>query len=84
MAQKIDITIITPVFDKGKIVFFVASRAHHADIGGLTAGKLKRTHDQRRHSLIHGKNRFDATLLQRGNSNVIIIAKVIFVNVDIL
>ncbi|KAI7876996.1 hypothetical protein K492DRAFT_210021 [Lichtheimia hyalospora FSU 10163] len=35
-----DITIITPVFDKGKIVFFVASRAHHADIGGLTAGSM--------------------------------------------
>lgn len=34
-----DITIITPVFDHGKIVFFVASRAHHADIGGLSAGK---------------------------------------------
>lgn len=66
MTQKIDITIITPVFDKGKIVFFVASRAHHADIGGLTAGKLKHTHDQRHHSLIDGKNRFDATLLQRG------------------
>ncbi|KAI9499601.1 Hydantoinase B/oxoprolinase-domain-containing protein [Zychaea mexicana] len=35
-----DITIITPVFDKSKIVFFVASRAHHADIGGLTAGSM--------------------------------------------
>jgi hypothetical protein len=25
-----DITVITPVFDQGKIVFFVASRGHHA------------------------------------------------------
>jgi 5-oxoprolinase (ATP-hydrolysing) len=35
-----DITIITPVFDKGVIVFFVASRGHHADIGGITAGSI--------------------------------------------
>ena len=28
------------MFDEGKIVFFVASRAHHADIGGLTAGEF--------------------------------------------
>lgn len=35
-----DITVITPVFDHGKIVFFVASRGHHADIGGTTAGSM--------------------------------------------
>lgn len=29
-----DITVITPVFHKGEIIFFVASRGHHADIGG--------------------------------------------------
>lgn len=29
-----DITVITPVFHKGEIVFYVASRGHHADIGG--------------------------------------------------
>lgn len=28
------------MFDNGKIVFFVASRAHHADIGGLSAGSM--------------------------------------------
>ena len=33
-----DVTVITPVFDKAgkKIIFFVASRGHHADIGGTT------------------------------------------------
>lgn len=36
----LDITIITPVFDKGKIVFFVASRGHHADIGGISPGSM--------------------------------------------
>ncbi|WP_163834208.1 hydantoinase B/oxoprolinase family protein [Spartinivicinus ruber] len=37
-----DITVITPVFDKGgqQILFFVASRAHHADIGGVTPGSM--------------------------------------------
>ncbi|KAG7888502.1 hypothetical protein KL936_003714 [Ogataea polymorpha] len=29
-----DITVITPVFHQGEIVFYVASRGHHADIGG--------------------------------------------------
>ncbi len=29
-----DITVITPVFHEGEIVFYVASRGHHADIGG--------------------------------------------------
>jgi 5-oxoprolinase (ATP-hydrolysing) len=28
-----DITVITPVFNDGRIEFFVASRGHHADIG---------------------------------------------------
>jgi 5-oxoprolinase (ATP-hydrolysing) len=35
-----DITVITPVFDHGNIVFFVASRGHHADIGGKRAGSM--------------------------------------------
>jgi 5-oxoprolinase (ATP-hydrolysing) len=35
-----DITVITPVFDKAgaEILFFVGSRGHHADIGGITPG----------------------------------------------
>jgi len=35
-----DITVVTPVFDRAgeKLLFFVASRGHHADIGGLTPG----------------------------------------------
>ncbi len=37
-----DITVITPVFDaKGAdILFYVASRGHHEDIGGLTPGSM--------------------------------------------
>jgi 5-oxoprolinase (ATP-hydrolysing) len=37
-----DLTVITPVFykDQKKPVFFVASRGHHADIGGITPGSM--------------------------------------------
>ena len=37
-----DITVVTPVFDvAGKdILFFVASRGHHEDVGGLTPGSM--------------------------------------------
>lgn len=35
-----DITVITPVFSEGKIQFFVASRGHHADVGGITPGSM--------------------------------------------
>ena len=37
-----DITVITPVFDDAgqDILFYVASRAHHADIGGMTPGSM--------------------------------------------
>jgi 5-oxoprolinase (ATP-hydrolysing) len=35
-----DITVITPVFGDGRILFYVASRGHHAEIGGLTPGSM--------------------------------------------
>jgi len=35
-----DITVITPVFKDGKIIFWVASRGHHADIGGISPGSM--------------------------------------------
>lgn len=37
-----DVTVITPVFDSAgaQILFFVGSRGHHADIGGLTPGSM--------------------------------------------
>ncbi|GAA5982313.1 hypothetical protein JCM5350_006140 [Sporobolomyces pararoseus] len=35
-----DITVITPVFSKGEIVFFTASRGHHADVGGISPGSM--------------------------------------------
>lgn len=35
-----DLTLVAPVFVEGRIVGFVANRAHHADIGGLSPGSL--------------------------------------------
>jgi 5-oxoprolinase (ATP-hydrolysing) len=37
-----DITVVTPVFDRtgADILFFVASRGHHADVGGITPGSM--------------------------------------------
>ena len=32
--------MITPVFKDGEIVFWVASRGHHADIGGISPGSM--------------------------------------------
>ncbi|MFT3803115.1 MAG: hydantoinase B/oxoprolinase family protein [Burkholderiaceae bacterium] len=37
-----DITVVTPVFDDAgrNVLFYVGSRGHHADIGGLTPGSM--------------------------------------------
>ncbi|MCK4378637.1 MAG: hydantoinase B/oxoprolinase family protein, partial [Deltaproteobacteria bacterium] len=35
-----DITVITPVLQDGQPIFFVASRGHHADIGGISPGSM--------------------------------------------
>ncbi len=35
-----DITVMTPVFRGSTIIFWVASRGHHADIGGISPGSM--------------------------------------------
>lgn len=36
-----DLTVVTPVLDTaGELIFVVASRAHHADIGGISPGSM--------------------------------------------
>ena len=35
-----DVTVITPVFRGREILFYVGSRGHHADIGGITPGSM--------------------------------------------
>ena len=46
-----DVTVVTPVFLRRRRApsFFVASRGHHADIGGITPGSMPpdSTHDRR-------------------------------------
>ncbi len=37
-----DVTVVAPVFDEAgsRVLFFVAARGHHADIGGITPGSM--------------------------------------------
>src|SRR5690625_7599846 len=37
-----DITVVTPVFDEAgqDILFYVSSRGHHAEVGGITPGSM--------------------------------------------
>ena len=35
-----DITCISPVFVENKLTFFVANRAHHSDVGGMSPGSM--------------------------------------------
>ncbi|WP_437873394.1 hydantoinase B/oxoprolinase family protein [Sorangium sp. So ce363] len=37
-----DVTVVTPVWDEAgaRVLFYVASRGHHADIGGITPGSM--------------------------------------------
>ena len=35
-----DVTLVAPVFAGGEHIGFVANRAHHADIGGMSAGSM--------------------------------------------
>ncbi len=35
-----DVTVINPVFIDNKLTFFVASRGHHTDIGGISPGSM--------------------------------------------
>ena len=35
-----DITVVMPIFHDGEPIFYAASRAHHADVGGITPGSM--------------------------------------------
>jgi N-methylhydantoinase B len=35
-----DLTLVAPVFDEDNIVAYVANRAHHADVGGVSPGSM--------------------------------------------
>ena len=35
-----DLTVVAPVYFEGELLFYVANRAHHADVGGISAGSM--------------------------------------------
>ncbi len=35
-----DVTLIAPVYYDGELLFYVANRAHHSDVGGMSAGSM--------------------------------------------
>jgi 5-oxoprolinase (ATP-hydrolysing) len=60
-----DISVVTPVFDRSgdEVIFTVASRAHHADIGGITPGSMPATSQ----SIEEEGILFDNIVLVKGN-----------------
>lgn len=66
-----DITCIAPVFIGNSLEFFVASRAHHADIGGKTPGSMPLSGSIHEEGLIippsklYDKGRLNNTLFSR-------------------
>jgi len=40
-----DITLVSPVFHRRSLIGFVASRAHHADVGGMAPGSMPLARD---------------------------------------
>jgi len=47
-----DLTMISPVYDGDGVAFYLASRAHHADIGGMSPGSLPLSTDLYQEGLI--------------------------------
>src|SRR5581483_7872872 len=35
-----DLSLVSGVFSKRKLLFYVASRAHHSDVGGMSPGSM--------------------------------------------
>ena len=35
-----DVTLVSPVFSKNRLLFYVASRAHQSDVGGMSPGSM--------------------------------------------
>lgn len=64
-----DITCIEPIYIENKIEFFVASRAHHADIGGDTPGSMPLSQSIEEEGIIippsklYSKGKFNKNLL---------------------
>ncbi len=35
-----DVTLLRPIFDRGRLAGFAANKAHHADVGGAVPGSM--------------------------------------------
>ncbi len=60
-----DVTMISPVFHDGNLQYILASRAHHADIGGMAPGSLPLSTDLYQEGLIIPPMK----LVRQGNVN---------------
>jgi N-methylhydantoinase B len=60
-----DISLVTPVFHRGRLAGFVANRAHHADIGGAYPGSMAPTTELYQEGLILPP----VKLVERGRTN---------------
>ena len=69
-----DITVITPVFEGGEIAFVVASRGHHADIGGTTPGSAPpdSTHIEQEGVVIDNFKLVDGGVLQKAAAEALL------------
>ena len=71
-----DITCISPVFLGRKLSFFVANRAHHSDVGGMTPGSMPLATELFQEGLIipplklHSRGRMDRAVFDLILSNV--------------
>lgn len=60
-----DLTLVSPVFVEGNLLGFVASRAHHADIGGMAPGSMSLSREIFQEGLIIPP----VKLMERGRPN---------------
>jgi len=75
-----DITLISPVFQvagrREKLLFYVASRAHHADVGGMTPGSMPMSREIFQEGVripplkLYSQGRLDRSLLKFFLANV--------------
>jgi N-methylhydantoinase B len=66
-----DVTLVAPVHHHGTLIGFVANKAHHADVGGVTPGSISmvaRTLEEEGHvlepSIIWRERAFDESIVQ--------------------
>ncbi|KAA3647927.1 MAG: hydantoinase B/oxoprolinase family protein [Chloroflexi bacterium] len=68
-----DITLVAPIFVKDELFGFAANRAHHADVGGMTAGSMPIAQELFQEGLIIPPIKLiEAGEINQGNWNLIL------------